>query len=52
MNRDDIIKMLALTIGFPTLETRNMDSLDFREVAVWEIKKVLELAYQAGKESN
>jgi hypothetical protein len=31
-----------------TLETRNSDSLDFKEVAVWSVKKALEAAYQAG----
>lgn len=31
-----------------TLETRKSDSLDFKEVAVWSVKKALEAAYQAG----
>ncbi len=31
-----------------TLETRNSDSLDFRDQAVWNIKTALEQAYDAG----
>lgn len=31
-----------------TLETRNSDSLDFHEVAVWAIRSALEAAYAAG----
>lgn len=32
-----------------TLETRNSDSLDFHDVAVWGVKAALEAAYEAGK---
>ena len=35
-----------------TLETRNSDSLDFREQAVWCIKEALEAAYKAGQQSK
>ena len=31
-----------------TLETRNSDSLDFHDVAVWSVKAALEAAYRAG----
>ena len=31
-----------------TLETRNSDSLDFHDVAVWAIRSALEAAYAAG----
>ena len=31
-----------------TFETRKMDSLDFHDVAVWGVKKVLEKAYLKG----
>jgi hypothetical protein len=34
-----------------TLETRRMDSLDFHDVAVWEIKAALEAAFEAGKKA-
>ena len=32
-----------------TLETRNRDSLDFHDVAVWAIRNALEAAYTAGQ---
>ena len=38
-------------LNIETLETRKMDSLDFHDVAVWEIKKALEAAYRAGAAS-
>ena len=31
-----------------TLEVRRVDSLDFHEVAVWQVRAALEAAYQAG----
>lgn len=34
-----------------TLETRNSDSLDFHDVAVWAIRSALEAAYAAGQAS-
>ncbi|MCE9584362.1 MAG: hypothetical protein K8T20_17885 [Planctomycetes bacterium] len=34
-----------------TLETRKSDSLDFREQAVWSLKRALEMAYEAGRKS-
>lgn len=35
-------------LGLETLATRNSDSLDFHELAVWQIKAALEAAYAAG----
>jgi len=32
-----------------TLETRNGDSLDFHDCAVWEIRAALLAAYEAGR---
>ena len=34
-----------------TLETRRSDSLDFHDIAVWELKSALEAAYRAGQAS-
>jgi hypothetical protein len=34
-----------------TLETRRSDSLDFHEVAIWELKSAPEAAYRAGQAS-
>ncbi|MBX3218949.1 MAG: hypothetical protein KF795_00440 [Labilithrix sp.] len=35
-------------LGVSTLETRRSDSLDFHDVAVWQLRAALEAAYQAG----
>jgi hypothetical protein len=35
-----------------TLETRNSDSLDFHDTAVWGMKEALEEAYKAGYEAG
>ncbi len=47
------LQTIAKTIlGLETLETRNTDSLDFKEQAVWSIKEALEQAYKAGQQSE
>ena len=35
-------------LGIETLEARNSDTLDFYELAAWQIKEALEAAYRAG----
>jgi hypothetical protein len=40
---------IARRLGFITLTTRNSDRLDFKEVAVWQVREALEAAYEAGK---
>ena len=35
-------------LNHETLETRNSDSLDFHDVAVWSLKDALQEAYEAG----
>lgn len=42
---EEIRKLLHLE----TLETRNTDSLDFHEVAVWNVKKAIDMAFEAGR---
>lgn len=39
-------------LGFTTLKTRMMDSLDFKDVSVWAVKEALELAYLEGQKSK
>ena len=39
-------------LSLETLETRNSDSLDFTEQAVWNIKAALEAAFLAGAASK
>jgi hypothetical protein len=36
-------------LRIPTLHRRNSDGLDFHELAVWQIKKALAAAYEAGR---
>ena len=36
-------------LNIETLETRNCDSLDFHDVAVWCLKDALQEAYEAGQ---
>lgn len=40
---------IAERLGFPTLETRSSDALDFREVPVWMVRDALRHAYEAGR---
>ena len=34
-----------------TLETRHSDSLDFHDVAIWQIQEALEAAFEAGRQT-
>ena len=43
-----ILKIAQTKLGFATLETRHRDFLDFKEVAVWQVRAALEEAYEAG----
>lgn len=36
-------------LGIATLEPRRADSLDFHEVAVWQVEAALQAAYDAGR---
>ena len=47
---NDLIESIAKEhfANVETLETRNSDELDFPDVAVWEIKEALKLAFFAG----
>jgi hypothetical protein len=42
---------LACLPDITTLETRNSDSLDFHELAIWTLKDALVAAYRAGQNS-
>ncbi len=51
--RDERIADIAAAILYvPTLETRKSDGLDFHDVAVWQIKEALELAYAEGHDAQ
>lgn len=49
MKDQQIAEIAVRILGMETIETRNSDSLDFHERAVWSIKAALEAAYEAGK---
>jgi len=50
---DDIVFGIALEVlNIRTLERQNIDSRDFREVFVPNLKKALLLAYEAGRKSR
>ena len=55
MNDDLQTTLLEITrkhfINIETLETRRSDSLDFHDVAVWQVRAALEAAYRAGQAS-
>lgn len=42
-------EIAARHLFLETLDTRNADSLDFHDVAVWSIRAALEAAYAAGQ---
>lgn len=46
-----LAQIAAQYMDIPTLEARNRDSLDFHEVAVWQLKSALNAAYRAGIEA-
>lgn len=47
---DEVLTMIAREhLGIPTLETRLSDSLDFHDVAVWQVEAALKAAYRLGR---
>ena len=50
---DTILTLIAQKhLGIETLQTRNADSLDFHDVAVWCVRDALEAAFKAGIEEG
>lgn len=48
---DEMLVAIAREVlSLETLETRNAGHLDFHELAVWQLRKALRLAYSAGYE--
>ena len=43
-----LVEIAKKHLDLETLETRNSDSLDFHDVAVWSLKDALQEAYEAG----
>jgi len=53
VDRDALILEIAERhLSVETLETRNADSLDFHDVAVWAIRAALEEAFEAGRRAG
>jgi hypothetical protein len=50
--KKELKKELKKILDLDTLETRNSDSLDFHDLAIWQIKEALETAYNAGKKES
>jgi hypothetical protein len=49
----NVLKRIAKKyLRLDTLDRRNSDSLDFHDLAVWQIRIALEAAYRAGKRSR
>jgi hypothetical protein len=44
----DLERIAREVLSVEILETRNSDSLDFSDQAVWTLRRALEAAYQAG----
>lgn len=47
-----IVEIAKKFFDVETLQTRNLDRLDFHEVSVGSMKAALEAAYKAGQDSN
>ena len=50
--QDTINAIAAKVLKIETLETRNIDSLDFHDLAIWQVKQGLQEAYNAGREQG
>lgn len=56
LNQEDMAtkvnKIAKKVLSIETLETQNRDSADFHDLAVWDIKEALELAYKLGQNNG
>ena len=51
--RDQVLGAIAhRCLSVRTLETQNADSLDFHDVAVWNLKAALAAAFEAGRQDG
>lgn len=50
---DAVLTLIARKeLGMPTLQARRSDSLDFRELSVWQVRDALRAAFDAGRAST
>lgn len=47
--QETLLHIAKQSLGLETLETRKSDSLDFHDLAVWQIREALQQAYEAGR---
>jgi hypothetical protein len=47
-----IARIARDVLGIETLETRNADSLDFHDLAIWDVRRALLLAFNAGQSTT
>ena len=47
-----IARIAADVLGIETLETRNFDSLDCHHLAIWDVRRALLLAFNAGQSTT
>jgi len=50
--KKETIETIAFQMGIETLETRKMDSLDFHDISVSNLKHALDKAYEAGRKAR
>ena len=52
-NTNDAFAQIAKgTFGISTLTTQLADRLDFHTIAVWQLKRALQAAYELGRDSK
>jgi hypothetical protein len=50
--QDAAVRKIACDVlGIEILDTRKSDGLDFHDLAVWQIRKALDAAYEAGRKA-
>jgi len=53
MTKKELLEKIAKDVmDIETLEERKSDDLDFYDIAVWNLKVMMEKAYQAGLEAG
>jgi RNase adaptor protein for sRNA GlmZ degradation len=51
-NTNDLIESIASEhLDIETLTERKSDALDFHEISVWNLKKALQAAFEAGQQN-
>ncbi len=51
-NTNDLLESIASEyLDIETLAERKSDALDFHEISVWNLRKALQAAYEAGQQT-